>query len=173
MISLMQISTTAHGLVLSYPLWTSFAFGAIALAAAAYAVACRARIRRRWPVSLAILIAAWAAIYAGTFKATITDDAGSAYAFLRYSHSVRWQDAADIYLERRGNGNDWQIVVIDRERRAYRFDVAELSIPDRDRVMAYMVDRMPANAFRPAPELLKRHASPGARPASFFGDQQI
>jgi hypothetical protein len=77
----------------------------------------------------------------------------------------------DIYLERRGG--DWQIVVIDVRARAHRFDVAELSIEQRDRMMAYMVDRMPEAAFKRAPELLKREAPSGVRPASFFGDQQI
>ena len=173
MISLLQISTTAKGLVLSYPLWPSLTFAALALGVGVYTVVRRARIRRRWPLGLAIVFAAWAAIYVGTFKATITDETGSAYAFLRYDHAVRWKDAADIYLEHRGGRSDWQIVVIDRQRRAYRFDVAELSIDDRDRVMAYMVDRMPASAFQRAPELLKRHASPGPRHAGFLADQQI
>ena len=173
MISLMQIYPSGQGLVLAYPIWPSVAFGIAALGLAAYAVLRSPRIRRRWPLSLAVLIAAWAAIYVGTFRTTVTDEGGSAYAFLRYDHAVRWQDAADIYLEHPASGTDWQIVVIDRQRRAHRFDVGELSIADRDRVMAYMVDRMPASAFQRVPELLTRHASPGPRPAGFFSDQQI
>ncbi|MGZ9066904.1 MAG: hypothetical protein ACXW2I_16425 [Burkholderiales bacterium] len=115
----MQISETAHGVVLSYPLWT-----------------------------------------------------GSVYALLRYDHAVRWKDAADIYLEQRG-GVNWHIVVLDRERRAFDFNVADLSIDDRDRIMAYMVDRIPESAFARDPTLLKRQAPHGPRPASFLGDQQI
>lgn len=171
MISLVQISEGAQGLVLSYPAWTVVALGAGTLALAALAVFGRARLRRRWPVSVAIVFAAWAAVYVATFRATVTEEGGSAYAFLRYDHTVRWKDAADIYLERRGA--DWQIVVIDAQRRAYPFDVGELSIGERDRVMAYMVDRMPETAFRPAPELLRREAPSGARPAGFLSDQQI
>ena len=170
-ISLLEVSESAQGLVLSYPLWAAVALAAATAAFIALAVFGRARLRRRWPASVAIMFAAWAAFYVATFKAVVTDEAGSAYAFMRYDHTVRWKDAADIYLERRGG--DWQIVVIDRSRRAYRFDVAELSIDERDRVMAYMVDRMPESAFRPAPELLKREAPAGARPAGFFADQQI
>ena len=173
MISLMQISESAHGLAVSYAQWPGIALALFALALTAFAIARRARIHRRWPISLAILISAWAAIYVGTFKTTVTAEGGTAYAFMRYEYSIRWKDAADIYLEHRGTGRDWQIVVIDRQRRAFRFDVTELSVDERDRVMGYMVDRMPPTAFQRVPELLKRHASPGARPASFFGDQQI
>ena len=171
MISLLQISESAHGLVVSYPTWAAIALLAATLALTAYAVVARARIRRRWPVSLAIVFAAWAGIYVTTFRTTIGIDTGSAYAFLRHDHTVRWKDAADIYLEQRGG--DWCIVVVDRRQRAFDFDVADLSIEDRDRLMAYIVDRMPESAFARAPELLKRHAPAGARPAGFFGDQQI
>jgi hypothetical protein len=172
MITPMQISETAQGLVLSYPLWTAVAFVAGTLALIALAVFGRSRIRRRWPISLAIVFAAWGAVYSATYQAIVTDEAGSAYAFLRYDHTVRWEDAADIYLERQGSG-DWHIVVIDRHRRAYAFDVAELTVEERDRVMGYMVDRMPESAFRRKPELLKRQAPHAARPASFGNDQQI
>ena len=173
MISFVQISESANGLVLEYPLWAPIALGALALLLLAFAIARRARLVRRWPVSLAVVFAAWAAIYTATYQTTISDDGGSAYAFLRSDHFVRWQDAADIYLEQRRGGSDWQVVVIDRAQRAYAFDVAELSVDDRDRVMAYMVDRMPAHAFDRTPELMKRHAPVGARPASFLQDQQI
>src|SRR5688572_13991104 len=163
MISPMQISESTQGIVLYYPIWTAAAFAAGALALAALALAGRARIRRRWPIVAAMLVAAWGAIHVATFRTTITNDAGSAYAFLRYEHHVRWTDARDIYLERAASGN-WRIVVIDRERRAFDFDVADLAVADRDRVMAYMVDRMPRSAF--APEVMKRQAPHGARPAS-------
>ena len=173
MISLIQISETAHELVLSYPWWVGVALLAVAAALGTYAIARGARIPRRWPITLAILVTGWAAVYVATFRTTITDEGGSVYAFLRYDHSVRWKDAADIFLEHGGAGSAWQIVVIDRQRRAYSFDVAELSIEDRDRVMAYMVDRMPASAFARPPELLKRRSAEGTRPAGWFGDQQI
>ena len=173
MISLMQISENAHNLVLTYPWWLGTALGLTAAALAAYGFVRRARIPRLWPVTLAVVVAAWASGYVATFRTTITDEDGSVYAFLRYDHTVRWKDATDIYLEHRGGGSDWQIVVIDRQRRAYNFDVAELSIEDRDRVMAYMVDRMPATAAESPPELLKRRSADGARPAGWFGDQQI
>ena len=173
MVSLMHISEGAHGLVLSYPGWITVALMLTAAGLAASAIVRRAHIRRRWPVTLAVMVAAWAGVYVWTFKTTVTDEAGSVYAFLRYDHTVRWRDAADIYLEQRGGSSDWQIVVIDKQRRAYSFDVAELSIEDRDRVMAYMVDRMPAGAFARPPELLKRRSADGARPAGWFGDQQI
>ena len=171
MISLLQISEGAQGLVLSYPLWTVIALAAGTLALGALFVFGRARLPRRWPVGIAIVFAAWAAFYVATFRATVTDESGSAYAFLRYDHTVRWKDAADIYLERRGG--DWEIVVVDGRQRAYRFDVAELPVEQRDRVMAYMVDRMPETAFRRSPALLRREAPTGARPASLFSDQQI
>ena len=164
----MQISENAQGIVLSYPLWTAAVSAAGALALAALAFAPRARIRRRGPIVAAMLVAAWGAIHLATFRMTITNDAGTAYAFLRYEHNVRWRDAQDIYLERAASG-DWRIVVIDREHRAFDFDVADLAVADRDRVMAYMADRMPQSAF--APELMKRRAPHGARPASFAGEQ--
>ena len=173
MISLMQISESAHGLMLTYPSWIGMALALGAAGLAAYGFVRRSRIPRLWPVTLAVVFAAWASVYVSTFRTTITDEDGSVYAFLRYDQTVRWKDVADIYLEHRGGASDWQIVVIDRERRAYNFDVAELSIEDRDRVMAYMVDRMPVTASEPAPELLKRRSAEGARPAGWFGDQQI
>ena len=173
MISLMNISESAKGLVLSYPWWCGAALIVAALALALFAALRAKRLRRRWPLTLAAFVAAWAGIYVATFHATITEESGSAYAFLRYDHTIRWKDASDIYLEQRGGGRDWQIVVVDRERRAYNFDVAELSVEDRDRVMGYMVDRMPKSAFQRPPELLKRRSAEGARPAGFFADQQI
>jgi hypothetical protein len=109
-------------------------------------------------------------MYFATFNATINADAGSVYGFLRYDYSVRWKDASDIYLERRGG--DWTIVVRDRSARAYGFNVGDLSIEERDRLMAFMVDRMPASAFRADTAVLKREGE-GPRPASFFSDQQI
>jgi hypothetical protein len=173
MFSLMRISEGDHGLVLSYPLWAGIAFlvGAVVLVTAA--IIGRSRLRRAWPISVATLVALWAGLYFVTFKATITDEAGSVYAFMRYDHTVRWKDAADIYLEQRSGAHDWYIVVLDRQRRSFDFNVAELSIDDRDRVMAYMVDRMPGSAFQRAPALLKRQAPLGPRPASFLSDQQI
>lgn len=173
MISLMQITEGAHGLVLTYPLWAGIAFLIGALALVAFAIVGRSRARRRWPITVATLVAMWAGLYFVTFKATITDDGGSVYAFMRYDHTVRWKDATDIYLEQRSGARDWHIVVLDRERRAFDFNVAELSIDDRDRVMAYMVDRMPDSAFQGAPALLKRRAPTGARPVGLFSDQQI
>jgi hypothetical protein len=172
MFSAMQISETAHGVVLSYPLWTGIAFLGLAAILAVYGVAGGRWIKRRWPMTVAVLVAAWAGAYFATFKATLNEQTGSVYAFLRYDHAVRWKDAADIYLEQRGGAN-WHIVVLDRERRAFDFNVADLSIDDRDRIMAYMVDRMPESAFARDPTLLKRQAPHGPRPASFLGDQQI
>ena len=169
----MQISESAHGLVLSYPLWTGIAFLAAAAAFVVFAIVARRRLHRRWPISVATLVALWAGLYFVTFKATITEEAGSVYAFMRYDHTIRWKDAADIYLEQRSGARDWHIVVLDRQRRSFDFNVAELSLDDRDRVMAYMVDRMPQSAFQAAPALLKRHAPEGTRPIGLFGDQQI
>ena len=60
----------------------------------------------------------------------------------------------------------------DRSARAYDFNVGDLSIEERDRVMAFMVDRMPASAFRPDATVLKREGD-GPRPASFSSDQPI
>jgi hypothetical protein len=171
MISLMHVSESAKGLVLSYPWWCGTALVFAAFALALFAVL--RTTRRRWPLPLAALVAAWAGIYMLTFRTTITDELGSVYAFLRHDHAVRWKDASDIYLEHSGRGREWQIVVVDRERRAYSFEVGELSIEDRDRVMAYMVDRMPDSAFQRPPELLKRRSAGGARPAGLFSDQQI
>ncbi|HEX2827262.1 MAG TPA: hypothetical protein VHP37_13015 [Burkholderiales bacterium] len=164
----MQISRSADALTLSYPLWIGALFGLLAVFAVGYAVLERRRLRRNWPLIAAGAMASWACVYFATFDATITRDAGSVYGFLRYDQSVRWKDAADIYLERRGS--DWTIVVRDRNARAYDFNVGDLSIEDRDRVMAYMVDRMPADAFRRDATVLRREGD-GPRPASFFSDQ--
>ena len=145
----------------------------VSLALAASFFAQRMRFVRSWAATLAMLVAAWAGIYVATFRTTITEEAGSAYAFLRYDYTLRWKDAADIYVEQRGGANDWQIVVIDRRRRAYHFDVAELPVEDRDRVMTYMVDRMPPSAFERPPELLRRRSVSGPRAIGLFEDQQI
>lgn len=169
----MYVSGGADRLVLAYPLWIGAALLIAAAGLVLFATLARKHIRRRWPISLATVVAAWAGLYFATFNATITPESGSVYAFLRYDHSVRWQDAADIYLEHRGGAAEWHIVVIDRHRRAFDFNVADLSIEDRDRVMTYMVDRMPESAFRRAPALMKREASQGARPIGLFSDQQI
>ena len=162
----MQISENAGVLALSYPLW----IGAVFALLAAIAIGCTLIARRRWPLLAAALMSSWAAAYFITFRTTVTDDAGRVYGFLRYDHSVRWQDARDIYLERRGS--EWTIVVQDNGGRAYAFNVGDLPVEQRDRVMAHMVDRMPDNAFRPDRALLKREAG-GARPASLFSDLQI
>ena len=172
MLSLMQLSETPHGLIWSYPLWTAIALLSITAALGAYAILRRGHLRRAWATMLAVAVSAWAGIYVATFEATVTHESGSTYAFLRHSQTVRWADAADIYLEQGGAGG-WHIVVLDRKRRAYNFDVAELSDEDRDRVIAYIVDRIPASVSARAPELLKRQATPYARPAGFSGDQQI
>lgn len=169
----MQISQDAQGLVLSYPLWTGVALLAVAVVLLGCAVLARSRFRRRWAMSIAVMLAAWSGLYFLTFKATITDEAGSVYAFLRYDYRIPWKDAADIFLEQRGSGRDWHIVVIDRRRNAFDLNVAELSIDDRDRVMAYIVDRMPESAFRREPALMKRQAPQGARAVGWFGEQQI
>ena len=170
MFSAMQISGSADAISLSYPLWIGALFGLLAAVAVAYAVIRRRRLRRNWPLIAAAALASWACVYFATFNATITADAGSVYGFLRYDHSVRWKDASDIYLERRGD--EWTIVVRDRNARAYDFNVGDLSIEERDRVMAFMVDRMPASAFRPDTAVLRREGD-GPRPVSFFSDQQI
>jgi hypothetical protein len=172
MFSSMHVSQSAHGVIVSYPLWTGLVFLVTAAALAGYSVVGGALIRRRWAITVAVIVSAWAGAYFATFKATLDDQAGSVYAFLRYDHSVRWKDAADIYLERRG-GADWYIVVLDSKRRAFDFNVADLTIEDRDRIMAYMVDRMPASAFARDPALLKREAPYAARRASSLTDQQI
>jgi hypothetical protein len=171
-ISLLHISADEYGLVLSYPWWTVAACALLSLGLAAYLVVRRRQLARAWPVALAAVVAAWAGIYVATFRTALTHESGSAYAFLRYDHTVRWKDAADIYLERGATGN-WQIVVMDSQRRAYNFDVSELADEERDRVMAYMVDRMPPGAFAREPELLRRRSATGPRTVGLFDDQQI
>src|SRR4051812_8123555 len=111
--SLMQVSQQADRLVLSYPIGLAVAFLVAAAALCVYAVFARKVARRRWALGTATLVAAWAGLYFASFNATITRDGGSVYAFMRYDHSVRWHDAADIYLEQRGAGHDWHIVVLD------------------------------------------------------------
>lgn len=170
MFSPMQISEGPAGLVLSYPLWIGAVFLLLAAAAIARATLPRARVRRRWPFFAAAAIASWAGVYAATFSATITADAGRVYGFMRYDQAVRWQDARDIYLEH-ASGR-WTIVVRDRNGRAFDFDVADLSVEQRDRVMTYMVDRMPESAFQRDTALLKR-VGPGPRPVSFSSDEAI
>src|SRR5688572_22164066 len=107
MFTAMQLSENASGLVLTYPLWIGAAFAMLAAVAVGYAFVTRGRARRRWPLIAATLIASWAGIYFSTFNATIGAETGSVYGFLRYDHSVRWQDARDVYLERRGG--EWTI----------------------------------------------------------------
>jgi hypothetical protein len=171
MFTLMQISRGADHLVLSYPLWIGTALLLAAAALAARAIF--SRRRRRWALGVASLVAVWAGTHFATFEATITNEAVSTYAFLRYDHGVHWRDATDIYLEQRGAGRGWRIVVLDRERRAFDFDVADLSVDERDQVLAYMVDRMPPEAFPRERALLKRHAPNHARRVGYFSDQQI
>jgi hypothetical protein len=172
MYSLMHVTQGVDQLVVSYPLW----IGVVLLLAAAAFLVCALfagkKIRRRWTVSVATVIAVWSGLYFATFNTTITREAGTVYGFLRYDHSIRWQDAVDIYLEQRGGGN-WHIVVLDTHRHTFDFDVADLSIDDRDRVMAYMVDQMPDTAFPRAPALMKRQGPIGTRRVGLFADQQI
>ena len=168
----MHVSQGADRLVLSYPLWIGLTLLLLAVALAAYVIRTRRRLRGIGPVSVATIVAGWAGLYFATFTATLTPDAASVYAFLRYDHEVRWKDATDIYLEQRGGGSDWHIVVLDRDRRAFDFNVADLSIEDRDRVMAYMVDLVPESAFSRSPALLKRQGPQGPRPVGLFSDQQ-
>jgi hypothetical protein len=170
MFSLMQISEGPNALVLSYPLWIGAVFVVLAAVAIGWAMLPRRRARRRWPFFTAAAIASWAAIYVATFSATITADAGRVYGFLRYDYSVRWQDARDIYLEH--SSGRWTIVVRDRNDSTFDFDVADLSVEQRDRVMAYMVDRMPESAFHRDTTVLKREG-PGPRSVSFSSDEQI
>ena len=170
MLSALHLSTNADGLVLSYPLWIAALFGSLAAFAVGLAIVARRRLKRPWPLFAAAIVASWAAVYFATFNATLTHDGGTVYGFLRYDESVRWRDARDIYLERRGG--EWTIVVRDDANHAHDFAVGELAIPDRDRVMAFMVDRMPASAFRRDDSVLRREGE-GPRPASFSSDQQI
>jgi hypothetical protein len=172
MISLVQISETAQGLVLAYPRWSAIALAAAAATLLALAFVRATRVKRRWPFCVAVVFAAWAAIYAATYRVNVSDDAAHAYAFMRFDHTVRWNDAADIYLEQR-DGAGKQIVVTDRARRLYVFDVAELSREECERVLAYMVARMPAGSLARAPQLMRRHAAPAVRPPGSFGDQRI
>lgn len=171
MFSLMHVTQGADRLVLSYPLWIACALLIAAGAFLGYGVLRRSR--RRWTMGLATLVAAWAGLYFATFNATFTGESGSVYGFLRYDQRMQWKDAADIYLEQRGGPRDWYVVVVDRKRRIFDFNVADLSIEDRDRVMAYMVDRMPESVFRGEPALMKRHGAVGARRVGLFADQQI
>ena len=169
MLSPMHISESAAGLTLHYPLWIGVLFALLALVAVAYTAIARRRLKRYWPLLAAAAISSWAGVYFMTFSATFDAEGGAVYGFMRYDHSVRWRDARDVYLER--SGGDWTIVVR-AERGAYELNVGDLAAEARDRVMAYIVDRMPASAFRPDTALLKREGD-GPRPVSFFSDQQI
>jgi hypothetical protein len=159
MFTLMQISRGADHLVLSYPLWLGAALLLAATGLAARAIF--SRRRGRWALGIATVIAAWAGTHFATFEATISNEAASTYAFLRYDHGIRWKDATDIYLEQRGSGRGWRIVVLDR------------AVDERDQVLAYMVDRMPREAFPRERAFLKRHAPNHARRVGYFSDQQI
>ena len=172
MISVMQVTHGTDRLVLSYPLAVGVGLLLVATALAVGALVRRPRGRGQWALPTAAVVAAWAGLYFATFNVTITNETGSVYAFMRYDQDVRWKDAADIYLERRG-GEDWHIVVLDKKRRAFDFSVADLPLEERDRVMAYMVDRMPPDAFTAAAPLLKREAAEGMRQIGLFADQQI
>jgi hypothetical protein len=170
MLSFMQITENTAGLTLAYPLWIGAVFAALAVIAVAYTIIARRRLRRYWPLLAAAAIASWAGVYFTTFSTTITPGGGAVYGFLRYDHHVRWQDARDVYLERRGG--EWTIVVRSSSVDAYDFNVGDLAVESRDSVMAYIVDHMPASAFRPDTALLKREGE-GARPVSFSADEQI
>ena len=170
MTSLMQISQHADQLVVSYPWWIAVALLLLSAALLRFAVFGATMMRRRWIIGVATVVAAWAGLYFATFNATLTNEAGSVYVFLGHPRVVQWQDAKDIYLERRGR--EWRIVVLQTEKRPFELNVADLSVGDRDRIMAYMVDRMPENAFPRSPALLRRHAPGGPRPAGYLSDQQ-
>jgi hypothetical protein len=173
MFSAMQISESAQGLVLTYPLSTGVVFLAVAALLTGYGLFGRRLIRRRSPVVLAGAVALAAASYFLTFRATLDDEAARVYAFLYADRAISWKDAADVYLERREGGDDWRIVVLDGRRRAFDFDVTHLSLEERHRVMAYMVDRVPAGVSSGTPALLERQAPYGPRRASVLSDQQI
>jgi len=173
MFSPMQISESAQGLVLSYPLSTGLIFLFAGIAVAALSLLGRRIIRRRWPIVLAAAVSMWAATYFLTFRAALDDQAGSIYAFPYSGWSIMWKDATDVYLEHRGGGTDWHIVVRDAQRRPFEFEVGDLSIEDRHRLMAFMVDRMPPGASSGEPALLLRRAPYGPRRASLLSDQQI
>jgi hypothetical protein len=172
MYALMHVAEHTDRLVLSYPLWIGVTLLAAAGAFMACAVIGSRRIRRRWTLTVATAVAAWSGLYFATFNATLTHDSGSVSAFMASAHTVYWKDAADIYLEQRGSGHDWHIVVLDVRQRPFDFNVADLSINDRDRVMAYMVDRMPETAFARSPTLMKRQAPYGPRPVGLFSTPQ-
>ena len=173
MFSLMHISDEAHAIVVSYPLWVGLGLLALAAVLAACNFAAGVRIvRRRWVLSAAMLVAGWSGLYFATFKATIGPEAGTVYAFLRYDHTVAWKDAADIYLEQQGSGPS-HIVVVDRKRRPYDFNVADLADTDRERLLDYMIARMPHDAPSDARALIKRQAPASVRRVGYFSDQQI
>src|SRR5687767_8790141 len=109
MISLVQVSESAHGLELAYPLWCALTLALATAALLVFAFVRGSRIRRRWPLSLAVVFAAWATVYVATYRVNVEDDAARGYAFLRFDHAVRWKDAIDLYLEQ--GGGDSRIVV--------------------------------------------------------------
>lgn len=166
----MQLTQHADHLVLSYPWW----IGTGLLIAATILLTCAAfgarALRRRWTATAAGAVSIWAGLYFTTFTAVITQESGSVHTFPRHEQTVNWKDATDIYLER--SGGEWHIVIVDALKRKLEFNVADLPISDRDRVMAYMVDRMPETAFPRSPGLMKRHAPGASRPVGFFSDQQ-
>src|SRR6266511_1215017 len=125
MFSLMRITQDARGLVVSYELWPGLSLIALAVVLAAVVTFRHTPVKRRWAMFAAILVAGWSGLYFTTFKATITPQSASVYAFMRYDHVVPWKEAADVYVEQQAG--DAHIVLIDRQRRTLAMNVADLS----------------------------------------------
>jgi len=172
MTSLMHLSQHSDRLVLAYPAWVGIAFIVAAVVLVVCVVFGGQRTRRRSLFGVASVVAAWAGLYFATFNATITHETGSVSAFMHDQRAMQWKDAKDLYLERRGSERDSRIIVLDARGQPFEIGVGDLSIADRDRLMAYIVDHVPDSAFPRSPSLLKRHAPNGTRRVGVFSDQQ-
>jgi hypothetical protein len=170
MFSLMQLTPDAHGFSLAYHAVVGASLIALALAVACIVALRRAPMKRRWTAFAAIMVAGWSGLYFTTFKAAVTGESVSLYAFMQYDRVVPWIDTADIYLEQRA-GRDAQIVVVDRQRRAVSMNVADLGQSDRERLVAFMAARVPRLDAERAAAVLDRQTP--ARSRTLFSEQQI
>ena len=166
MFSLMQLTADAHGLVIAYHPAVGATLVATAVALATFVAVRGNRIKRRWPLLAAIAIAGWSGVHFATFTMRLTPESAAIHSLLQ-KERVSWQDAAAVYLEKPRTGDPY-IVVVDRARRAFEVYVADLSAPDRERAMAYMLARINVNEPRRAPAVERRPKTLDA-----LSDQQI
>lgn len=149
---MLNLVTTADGLIIAYPPWLGALPITLGLALAFWLARHFAREARSFGYAMAVLVLFAGGAYFLTYSVKLTPASGRAFALFQGGHSqVDWRDARGVNQEvRPSRGNPVYVTVQNSAGPPFAFNASALSDEQRGEVLAYIRNQIQRNTAPPA-----------------------